>query len=203
MMDEYGRLHRTDGGEDVFSHVPDWYRWEREQVRKQVRDGLYIFEDTVRVEELVNCKDAGFIPLGEVRFTHDMNGFTLHGTLDDGTTFDFNRSVISMYSCHIEYNFKGRGDAIDLATKGKTYFIFPLTARNVLTKIHFAEEEMPRIFKAMYKDEILSFGTNFGKNYHQLILKRKELMMKNGGQIKINGQVINQIPEIGIIEVGV
>ena len=68
---------------------------------------------------------------------------------------------------------------------------------------NFAEEEMPRIFKAMYKDEILSFGTNFGKNYHQLILKRKELMMKNGGQIKINGQVINQIPEIGIIEVGV
>lgn len=147
MMDEYGRLHRTDGGDDIFSHVPDWYRWEREQVRKQVRDGSYSFEDTARVEELVNCRDAGFIPLGEVRFTHDMNGFTLQGTLDDGTTFDFNRSVISMYSCHIEYNFKGRGDAIDLATKGKTYFIFPLTARNVLTKIHFAEEEMHNLLK--------------------------------------------------------
>lgn len=141
-MDEYGRLHRTDGGKDFFNHVPDWYRWERENVRKEVHDGKYFFEDDARLEELVNCKDAGFIPLGTVKLTHDYNGFTMHGTLDDGTEFNFQRNVISMYSCHIEYNFKGRGDTIDLATTKKTYFVFPLNARNVLTKIHFAQEEM-------------------------------------------------------------
>lgn len=67
---------------------------------------------------------------------------------------------------------------------------------------NFAEEEMPRIFRAMNGNEVLSYGSDFGKNYHELVLKRKELMMKNGGTIKINGQIINQTPEITIIEVG-
>ena len=67
---------------------------------------------------------------------------------------------------------------------------------------NFAEEEMPKLYRAMYKNETLSFGTDFGKNFHQLVLKRKELMMKNGGTIKINGEIIENVPEINIIEVG-
>ena len=47
-----------------------------------------------------------------------------------------------MRSVHIEYDFKVRGDAIDLCTLDDTYFVFPLTARNVLTKLHFATEEL-------------------------------------------------------------
>lgn len=68
---------------------------------------------------------------------------------------------------------------------------------------NFAEEEMPRIYKAMYKDEVLSFGTDFGKNYHELVQKRKEVVMENPGKIKLNGEIITNIPEINIIEVGV
>ena len=150
-MDELGKLHRKDGGEDVFTHVPDWYRWERENVYKEVREGRYHFEDTVRLEELVNCQKAGFVTLGNVTLTHDRNGFTMHGKLDDGTDFDFHRTVRSMYSCHIEYNFKERGDAIDLATLDKTYFVFPQTAHNVLTKIHFATEALYDVVTAEEK----------------------------------------------------
>ena len=47
-----------------------------------------------------------------------------------------------MYSCHVEYNFFDRGDAIDIATKDNTYFMYPKTARNAMTKIHFATEEL-------------------------------------------------------------
>lgn len=68
---------------------------------------------------------------------------------------------------------------------------------------NFAEEEMPRIYKAMYKDEVLSFGTDFGKNYHKLVQKRREVVMENPGKIKLNGEIITNIPEINIIEVGV
>lgn len=67
---------------------------------------------------------------------------------------------------------------------------------------NFAEEEMPRIYKAMYKDKVLSFGTDFGKNYHKLVQKRKEVVMENPGKIKLNGEIIANIPEINIIEVG-
>ncbi|MCQ2427527.1 MAG: hypothetical protein MJ137_03870 [Clostridia bacterium] len=139
-MNEYGELHCINGDE-TFTHVPDWYRWEREEVRREVREGRYRFEDDVRVEHLDNCK-IGFRSIGEMKMTHDENGFVIDGMLEEGIKFKFHRSVSSMYSCHIEYDFHGRGDGIDLATLKDTYFVFPLTARNVLTKIHFATEEL-------------------------------------------------------------
>lgn len=139
-MDEYGRLHRRDG-EDIFPHVPDWYRWERENVNRQVASGEYVFEDDVRLEHLVSSRHK-FKALGTIRLRHDREGFTLSGTLDDGTDFYLNRSCKSMISCHIEYDFKGRGDALDLATADDTYWVFPLTAQNPLTKLHFAAEAL-------------------------------------------------------------
>lgn len=140
-MDEYGQLSRTDGSDPVFTHVPDWYRWERANVEAEVRDGRYHFEDDVRLEELVSSRDK-FANLGIVHFTHDYNGVTLKGSLTDGTEFMLNRSPISQPSMHIEYNFKERGDAVDVATLNDTYMVFPLNARNPLTKLHFATEAL-------------------------------------------------------------
>lgn len=151
-MDDYGVLHR-ENGEDVFTHVPDWYRWERENVRKEVESGNYHFEDSARLERLVNGK-IGFETIGTVRLTHDENGFTMDGDILDGH-FKFNRSVASMRSVHIEYDFKGRGDAIDLCTLDDTYFVFPQTARNVLTKLHFATEELHKLDE---KKRLLELG---------------------------------------------
>lgn len=37
-MDTLGRLH-CKTGPDRFTHVPDWYRWERENVRREVAGG--------------------------------------------------------------------------------------------------------------------------------------------------------------------
>lgn len=150
-MDDFGVLHR-ENGEDVFTHVPDWYRWERGNVRREVEEGRYRFEDTARLERLVNGK-IGFTSLGEVKLTHDERGFTMSGEILDGH-FEFNRSVASMRSVHIEYDFKGRGDAIDLCTLEDTYFVFPLTARNVLTKLHFATEELHAIEEKRRRDEL-------------------------------------------------
>lgn len=144
-MNELGELIR-ENGENVFTHVPDWYNWERENVRREVREGRYKFEDEARLEIMANAV-VGFKKLGNVRLTHDYNGFTMEGVLDDGTEFKFNRSVASMRSLHIEYNFKKKGvttpsDGIDLATDKETYFAYPNTAHNVLTKLHFATEEL-------------------------------------------------------------
>lgn len=142
-MNEYGEMKR-ENGEDVFTHVPDWYRWERENVRREILDGTYRFEDEARLERIVNAS-AGFKVIGKVKLTHDENGFTMSGRLSNGDNFEFNRSVSSMRSVHIEYDFKKRGDAIDLATVDETYFVFPLTAVNCLTKLHFATEELHKI----------------------------------------------------------
>ena len=72
---------------------------------------------------------------------HDENGFTITG-LVDGQPFEVKKSVSSMYSVHIEYDFLGRGDAFDIATEKTTYFMFLKNAKNYLTKMHFATEEL-------------------------------------------------------------
>lgn len=149
-MNVYGELKR-ENGEDIFTHVPDWYNWERDNVRRQVENGSYRFEDTARLEKIINTS-KGFREIGTVKLVHDENGFTLTGNFSDGQTFEFNRSVASMRSVHIEYDFKGRGDAIDLCTIDDTYFVFPLTAKNCLTKLHFATEEL-HILNAKKKHE--------------------------------------------------
>ncbi len=138
-MDTLSRLKglNTDKG---FSHIPDWYNWEREEVRKEVQSGAYHFEDDVRVEDYYSSK-TGCIPVGEAHLTHNKDGFTISGTVD-GEPFNVNKSVSSMYSVHIEYDFLGRGDAIDIATDKTTYFMFLQNAKNQLTKIHFATEEL-------------------------------------------------------------
>ena len=72
----------------IFAHIPDWYKWEREEVRKEIRSEKYYFEDEVILQHLENAK-VGYKYLGKVRFVHDMNGLQLHGKLEDGTNLDF------------------------------------------------------------------------------------------------------------------
>ena len=138
-MDTLSRLQgvNTDKG---FSHIPDWYRWEREEVRKEVRAGTYHFEDDVRVEDYYSTK-VGFLNVGDAHVVHDENGFTFDGTVN-GKPFRLNKPVSSMYSVHIEYDFLKRGDCFDIATEETSYFMFLKTAENYLTKLHFAQEEL-------------------------------------------------------------
>lgn len=138
-MDIYGRLHCLNG-EDTFSHVPDWYLWERENVREEIRSGNYCFKDKVRMEELISSR-VGFVEKGYIEMVHDYDGITLYSDVK-GQEFKLNKPVESMASLHIEYDFKNRGDAIDIATLDNTWFVFPQTAKNCLTKLHFAVEEM-------------------------------------------------------------
>ena len=52
-MSELGELHALEG-ETEFSHIPDWYEWERENVRKEVAAGEYSFSSPVRKLTLVS-----------------------------------------------------------------------------------------------------------------------------------------------------
>lgn len=139
-MDVYGVL-RNEKDSAFDRMVPEWYKWERENVKKEVESGQYHFSDTVRVEQIMSSHE-GFRDIGTGTLTQDENGFTLNAKLKDGTTLELNRPVNSMYSCHIEYNFKKRGDAVELCTLKDTYFLFPQNYDNVLTKLHFATEEL-------------------------------------------------------------
>jgi len=138
-MEENGELIGVDF-ETPFTHIPSWYEWERNEVRKEIEEGTYS-------TGVLNCqvdsipKDK-FINIGTGTFIHDMNGFRVETTDKDGDKHVMEKTVPSLYSCHIEYQYLFKhGDAIDLNTNDDTWYIYPTGKFNV-TKIALATEEL-------------------------------------------------------------
>lgn len=142
-MSELGELEAVNG-ETEFSHIPDWYEWERENVKREVAEGTYSSgELKVKVDTLPNAKR--FIRLGEGTLVHDMNGFTVRGTDVEGDPFEMIKTVPSLYSCHIEYEYLGKfGDCVDLNTLEDTWYIYPDPSKEnfAVTKMALATEEL-------------------------------------------------------------
>ena len=140
-MTELGEL-AADSGETEFSHIPDWYEWERENVKKEVAAGTYSSgELAVHVDSLPNAER--FIRLGEGTLVHDMAGFTVRGVDADGDPFEMIKPVPSLYSCHIEYEYLGKyGDCVDLNTLDDTWYIYPHGSDFSVTKMALATEEL-------------------------------------------------------------
>jgi transcription elongation factor Elf1 len=141
-LEEDGTL-KTAGRDTRFTHVPDWYEWERENVRKEVMTGTYSFEDDVRIDWLPNAK--GYIDLGKGHIRHDKDGFALTGTDHLGQPFELRRPVMSMYGLHVEYDYFKKGDCLDLSTTDDTYYIYPLNKTDVVTKLSLATEELYKL----------------------------------------------------------
>ncbi|MDD4414364.1 MAG: 1-acyl-sn-glycerol-3-phosphate acyltransferase [Oscillospiraceae bacterium] len=136
-MAEDGSLSAEDGS--GFSHIPDWYEWERSNVRAEVEAGKYGITLPVRVDSLPNSK--GYINLGTGTMTHDGSGFHVEVRGDHGS-FEMYKPVPSLYSCHIEYEYLNRfGDCIDLNTLQDTWYIYPKGSEFSVTKIALATEE--------------------------------------------------------------
>ena len=143
--------YREDGllecvnAESKFTHVSKWYKWEKECVKQEVKNGTYHFEDDVRVEKLLGA-GIGFVAQeGHYHLTHDIEeGFNVKGLDND---FTFHRSSLQSYAIHIEYNFEDRGAFLELADNHDTYFIYPLNKPQQLTKIHFAVEHIYDLMK--------------------------------------------------------
>jgi len=124
-------------GETKFRLPSEWYYWEKECVREEVKNGTYRFEDDIRLEHLEGV-GVGFIPMeGKYHFTQTYEE-GIKVTSDNG--FSYSRSPLQSYAIHIEFDYHGRGACIDLATNTETYFAYPLNCPQAVTKIHFAAE---------------------------------------------------------------
>ena len=136
---EDGDLRALEG-ETEFSHVPDWYLWEREQVVRQIEEGSYSFEDEVEVYSLPRCWK--FESLGKGRVVHDPEeGFILTGEYN-GESYRIQREPIQMNSLHVEYDYTYIKplDCFDISTENDSFYCYPVNRKNVLTKLAFATE---------------------------------------------------------------
>ena len=136
-LNEDGTLSALEG-ETEFSHVPDWFDWERQQVIKQVEEGTYRFEDEVEVFSMPRCWK--FEKLGKAKLRHDGNGFQLAGHYR-GEDYEITRTPLQTNSLHIEYDYcyLRPEDCVDISTENDSFYCYP-TKQNVVTKMAFATE---------------------------------------------------------------
>jgi len=139
-LNEDGSLSALEG-ETEFSHVPDWFEWQRTQVRAQIERGEYKYEDEVDVFSLPRTQ--GFTPLGKGKLTHDKeNGFVLTGHYN-GSDYCIQRKPLEINSLHVEYDYFRirRADCLDISTEKDSFYCYP-TQENIVTKLAFATEEI-------------------------------------------------------------
>lgn len=128
-------------GETEFAHIPDWFNWEREQVKKQIDAGTYSYCEEVDVFSLPRV--YRYIPLGKARLTHDPeNGFVLEGKYR-GEVYRIQRQPAQTNSLHVEYDFGpiDKRDYVDISTENDSFYCAPVQ-KNIITKLAFATEEI-------------------------------------------------------------
>ena len=140
-MDEYGQL-KALSGETEYPHIPDWYTWERECVRKEIEDGTYLLDTDVDIGIQVNLD--GVCMIGKGHLTHDLNGFRLTGA--DGK-LDYTQSPVASHTLYADYYWYEIGDVIGIGNNEFSYFCFPGADVSV-TKARLATEELYKLTKA-------------------------------------------------------
>ena len=138
-LEEDGSLRALEG-ETEFSHVPDWFLWEREQVKAQIERGEYSFEDEVEVCSLPRC--WRFEKLGAAKLRHNpTEGFVLDGE-HNGAAYHIQRTPMQTNSLHIEYDYCyiKPFDCVDISTENDSFYCYPQNKKDVVTKLAFATE---------------------------------------------------------------
>ena len=133
-------------GEAAFTHVPDWYAWQREQVKKELIDSTYRLETDVKIGMMVDYKAIYMV--GEGKLTHDETGFHLTGC--DGK-LDYSQGPLSSYGLYADYYWYEIGDVICIGNQDALYYCFPQNCGDVVAKARLAVEELYKLKKQRKK----------------------------------------------------
>lgn len=135
-LTELGYMKALEG-ETEYSHIPDWYRWERECVRKELEAGTYLLDVSVDICMMVNTKCV--YKVGSGRLRHDAEGFHLTGC--DGK-LDYYQKPSASYSLYSDYFWYELGDMICIGNTEVLYYCFPTEGGDVVAKTRLAAEEL-------------------------------------------------------------
>ena len=141
-LDEKGFMQAIEG-ETEFSHIPDWYAWERECVKNEILSGEYRLDTPVDIYAMIDT-DCIY-NIGEGRLIHDREGFLLTGC--DGE-LEYRQKPLASYSLYADYYWYKMGDIICIGNKEILYYCFPKTDNDVVAKTRLAAEELYKITRA-------------------------------------------------------
>lgn len=143
-LDELGRLKGVNV-EPEFTHVPDWFAWEREKLREELENGTYLLDVPCNIAILKDTKALYMVGTGRLR--HDASGFTLDGC--DGK-LHYEQSPKSSYSVNADYFWYEIGDIVSIGTRDCLYYCFT-KGGDIVAKTRIAAEELYKLSKKKTK----------------------------------------------------
>ncbi len=143
-MDEYGQMSANDGYTE-YSSIPEWYSWEREEVRKSLIDGTYLLDTDVSIGMMVDHKAIYMVGRGHL--VHDSQGFSLTGC--DGR-LQYRQYPLESYSLYADYYWYEIGDVICIGNRDCLFYCFP-DKEGVVAKTRLAAEELYKLNDPKYK----------------------------------------------------
>ena len=154
-LNEQNLLEGNDGRTE-FTEISEWLRWERDIVRERIRNGTYYFEDTVHIESLPNSQRIR--KQGEGKLIQTPDRTTLTCTCG-GEQMTLEQPAISLESMHIEYDYLGNGDCVEISGPNESFLCY-LTKKDVLTQLSIATEEIYIYANEKREQEILAKSNN-------------------------------------------
>ena len=133
-------------GETLINHIPDWYRWERECVKKELEEGTYRLD--VEVDICMQVNTTCIYKIGTGRLIHTSEGFHLTGC--DGL-LDYKQSPLTSHSLNADFFWYEIGDMICVGDEKVQYYCFPKNAGNVVAKPRLAAEELYKLLRKPLK----------------------------------------------------
>ena len=135
-LTEYGFM-QAKNGDTEFTHIPDWFNWQREEVKKEILKDTYSLNVPVDIFMMVNTK--AIYKVGDGILQHSKNGFVLDGC--DGK-LHYEQKPKSSYSLYSDYYWYEIGDVICIGDMKTLYYCFPKTDNDVVAKTRIATEEI-------------------------------------------------------------
>ena len=145
-LDTLGRLKGVNV-EPKFTHIPDWFRWEREQIKEEISNGTYVLDVPCDIAILKDSKALYMVGTG--RLHHDNNGFVLDGC--DGK-LHYEQAPSASYSVNSDYFWYEIGDIVSIGTNDCLYFCFPKEG-DIVAKTRLAAEELYKLSKGKTSSE--------------------------------------------------
>ena len=139
-MDTLGQLKAVEGDTE-FSHIPDWYAWERNEIRQELESGTYALETDVDIGIMVDYKAIYMVGSGHL--SHGPEGFKLTGC--EGQ-LSYEQAPLACYGLYADYYWYSIADVICIGNANALYYCFPRDNTPV-AKTRMATEELYKLKK--------------------------------------------------------
>ena len=138
-LTEYGYMKALDGETEI-DHIPDWYQWQRDCVRKELQEDTYEMDIPIDIYMMVNTDCVYKVGAGNLR--HTKEGFHLTGC--DGK-LDYYQAPGASYSLYSDFFWYEIGDVICIGNTEVQYYCFPQGKEDIVAKARLATEELYKL----------------------------------------------------------